>query len=154
MIAWTKVESDFEWDGSLRDIYVRSATLDDWRAVYRVLKASPDVEFRFDGEQAALPAEIDDVFAMRSRKSPMLSLKVGGVAVVFHFFTEEEIEGDIDPREVKSQAELDAVLAFLKKIGDSVRKPVLLTPENLPEAEILRYEPDSQEFMYASHHGG
>jgi hypothetical protein len=154
MIAWSKVESDFEWDGSLRDIYVRSATLEDWRAVYRVLKTSPEVAFRFDGEQVAVPADISDVFAMRGKKSPMLSLKVGSVTVVCHFFTEEEVEFDIDPREVRSQADLDAVLAFLKKIGDSVRKPVLLTPENAPQSEILRYEPASQHFMYASPHRG
>ena len=150
MIAWTNVKSDFEWDGSLRDIYVRSATLEDWRAVYRVLKKSPDVELRFDGASSALPDDIGDVFAMRAKKSPTLSVKVGSATAVFHFFTEEEIECDIDPREVRSQADFDAVLAFLKRIGDSVGKPVLLTPENSPEAEILRYDPNFQEFKYAS----
>jgi hypothetical protein len=150
MIAWTTVEGDFEWDGSLRDIYVRSATLEDWSAVYCVLKKSPEVEFRFDGEAAALPEDIGDLFAARAKKTPMLSVKIGSVTAVFHFFTEEEVECDIDPRDVKSQADLDSVLAFLKEIGDSVGKPVLLTHENAREAEIFRYEPDSQQFMYAS----
>ena len=149
MIAWRQVERDFDWDGSLRDIYVRPAALEDWSLVCRVLKKRPGVEFRLDGELAPFPEDIAHVFALRSTKSPMLSVKLGAVTAVFHFFTEDEVECDIDPREVKSQVELDGVLAFLKEIGDVVAKPVVLTPENCPESEIVRYEPSSQTFRYA-----
>ena len=149
MIAWSKIERDFEWDGSLRDIYIRPATLEDWRAVFRIVKVIPTAEFRIDGELEAMPQEVDEAFGMRARKHPTLSVKAGGVTIVFHFFTEEEVECDIDPREVKSQSDLDAVLAFIKMIGDAAGNPVLLTPENLPGSEILRYEPSSQRFRYA-----
>jgi len=154
MIAWSQVERDFDWDGSLRDIYVRPAALEDWSVVCRVLKKLPGVEFRLDGEPAPFPEDIARVFAMRSVESPVLSVKLGAVTAVFHFFTEDEVECDIDPREVKSQIELDAVLAFLKKIGDAVAKPVVLTPENCPESEIVRYEPNLQTFRYADANRG
>jgi hypothetical protein len=148
MIAWSQVERDFDWNGSLHDIYVRPATLQDWSVICRVLKKLPGVEFRLDSELTPYPEDIAHVFALRSKKSPMLSVRLGAVTAVFHFFTEEEVECDIDPRSVKSQIELDEVLAFLKLIGDAVAKPVMLTPENCPESEIVRYEPSSQKFRY------
>ncbi len=119
-----------------------------------ILRTWPGFEFRLDGETASLPGDIADVFAMRTQKNPTLTVKLGTVTAAFHFFTEEVIECDIDPREVKSQIELDAVLAFLKRIGDALAKPVLLTPENRSESEFVRYEPTSQKFKYVEANRG
>ena len=154
MITWAQVEQDFELDGSLRDIYVRSATIKDWRAVYNLLKRNTTLGFCLDGDVAALPEDVTEVFAMRPLRSPMLRVDLGCVTVVIHFFTDEEIECDIDPRDVKSQVELDAVLEFLKEIGDCVAKPVLLTLENCREYEILRYDPCFHEFQHAAQRNG
>ena len=84
----------------------------------------------------------------------MLSVKLGAVTAVFHFFTEEEIECDIDPREIKSQVELDALLAFMKMIGDSVGKQAILTPENFRESAIFLYDPNTQTLTYEKENGG
>ena len=148
MITWAQVERGFDYDGGLRDIYVRAATLADWKAVCGVLKKRLNFEFSIDGDPASFPEDVALVFAMRSTNTPMACVKLGTVRAVFHFFSEEEIECDIDPREVKSQVELDAVLEFLQEIGDAVGKPVLLTPENFQEYEILRYDPSSKTFKY------
>jgi len=154
MITWAQVEQDFEWDGSLLDIYVRSATIKDWKAVYNHLRRNPTLGFFLDGDAATLPEDVTEVFAMRPLKSPMLSVRFGSVTVVTHFISEDEIECDIDPRDVRSQVDLDAVFAFLKQIGDCVAKPVLLTPENYRESEILRYDPCFHEFQYAAQRNG
>jgi hypothetical protein len=148
MITWAQIQPDFAWDGSWRDIYVNPATLADWEALFAVLRRVPGVEFRLDGALATLPNEARDIFAARASKSPMLCVDVEGVNVVFRFFCEEVIEADIDPRQVRGQLQLDGVLAFLKKIGDAVSKPVTLTPENLPEEAIVHYDPTSQRFSH------
>jgi hypothetical protein len=65
---------------------------------------------------------------------------------VFHFFSEGEIECDIDPREVTSQADLDAVLSLMRQLGDATKKQVILTYENCSNSPLLSYLPTTQEF--------
>ena len=78
----------------------------------------------------------------------MLRFRVGGILVVCHFFTPEEIEFDIDPREVTTQAHLDSLLAFLQQLGDRTRKRAVLTPENLPHGPIISYDSETRQFEY------
>ena len=154
MITWSEVKPEFDWDGSLRDIYILATIVNDWRAIYTVLKQFPHTELILDGKLASLPIDCADIFAARSEMGPMLSVKLGAVTAVFHFFTEEEIECDIDPREIKSQVELDALLAFMKMIGDSVGKQAILTPENFRESAIFLYDPNTQTLTYEKENGG
>lgn len=76
-----------------------------------------------------------------------MRFRTGGILVVFHFFTPEEIECDIDPREVSGQASLDALLGFKRRLGDLTRKPAALTPENVPDEPIISYDPESSSFL-------
>jgi hypothetical protein len=154
MITWSEVKAEFDWDGSLRDIYIHATTINDWRAVYTILKQSPRTELWLNGELAPLPDDCADFFAAGSELSAILRARLGTITAVFHFFTEEEIECDIDPRDVKSQVELDALLAFLKEIGDSVGKQSILTPENFRESVIFRYDPNSQMLRYEKENRG
>lgn len=38
-VEWKAVAHEFEWDGSLRDIYVQQATLEDWQAVLDTIRS-------------------------------------------------------------------------------------------------------------------
>lgn len=58
-----------------------------------------------------------------------------------HFFTPDEIEFDIDPRAIDSQAQCERLVDFIRALGQAVGKAVLLTPENAPEYPYLRYDP-------------
>ncbi len=60
----------------------------------------------------------------------------------------EEIECDIDPREIASQADLNALLDFVRRLGDKTQKQVVITPENGRHEPILTYAPDSKTFEY------
>ncbi len=144
MISWDKCRQDFDWDGSWRDIYVTPATLDDWKAILPFLRSQPDVEFLRESRAVSVPASLDESFFDGPR--PTLRFRVGGVLVVFHFFTPEEIECDIDPREITGQASLDAVLAFMRQLGDLTHKRTVLTPENCSDHPIVSYDPESREF--------
>lgn len=75
-----------------------------------------------------------------------LKIYLDDIVVACHFFTDEEIELDIDPREVTSQTELDLVLNFLRLLGTRLSKDTILTPENLPQAVWLKYSWRNDEF--------
>ncbi len=146
MIPWDQCKDDFMWDGSWRDIYITPASIDDWKAIYQFLRNRPDLEFfMIDGPDKA-PEEIDLSFFSESR--PILSFRAGSVSVVFRFFTPDEIECDLDPREVKSQENLDSLLGFLGRLGDLTQKRAVLTPENMSDVPIISYEPASGNFLY------
>jgi hypothetical protein len=132
----------------LRDIYITPATLIDWRALYPFLRDFPAVEFSVDGVAQPLPATVEQAFAFRTSGSPMLRFRVGRVLVVFHFFSEEEIECDVSPHEVTSETDLAALLGFVHHFGDTTCKRVLITPENGREHPFITYDPKSREFEY------
>ena len=56
---------------------------------------------------------VDAIFSNRDGHH-MLSIFVSGVTINCHFLFSEEIELDIDPREVKGQFEHEAVLEFFR----------------------------------------
>jgi hypothetical protein len=105
-------------------------------------------EFQVDGVAQPFPASVEEVFAIREQASPLLQFSVGTILVMCHFFTPDEIEFDIDARDVRSQLDLDTLLNFLRMVGDAVKKPVSLTPENVPECAVINYDPQSGKFGY------
>ncbi len=146
MMRWDTCKEDFRPDGSLRDIYVAPATLNDWGILYPLLCAYPGAEYSVDGAVQPLPSSVEQAFAVRSSGSPMLRIRVGRALVVFHFFSEDEIECDLVPNEITSQRDLDALLAFVRQVGDGTRKRVLITPENCRERPLITYDPESKRF--------
>lgn len=148
MISWETCSQDFWSDGSLRDIYVTPASLADWRAIYPLLQGYPAVEFSVDGIFKPLPSSVDEVFALRPSGTPMLRFRVGRTLVVFHFFSMEAIECDVSPQEITSPVDLEALLAFVRQLGEVTQKRVAITPENLPERPFITYDPNSREFEH------
>jgi hypothetical protein len=66
-----------------------------------------------------------------------------------HFFTEQEIELDLDPREVNSEERLNSLFRFMKVLGKHLGKEVILTLENSPHLVLLRTSPDGVEVQIA-----
>lgn len=148
MIPWNSCKDDFKWDGSLRDIYVRPASLSDWVAIYPLLRKQSAFEFLNESKVVVAPDVIDASFFNQPR--PILRFEVGQIPVVFHFFTVAEIECDLDPRYVISQTRLDSLLAFVGQLGDLTNKQVVLTPENKPDEPVISYDPKAGRFHH--HH--
>jgi hypothetical protein len=141
-VEWSGVAAAFEPDGALRDVYVHGATLADWQAVLDHVRTHyPPLDFSVGGDPAALPAAVAEIFPLWERAAPLLYFHVGGIGVACHFFTPDEVEFDLRPEEVTEQARLDALVDFVRGVGDATGKPVAVTIENWPEALILRYDP-------------
>jgi hypothetical protein len=148
MIPWQTCQNDFKRDGSLRDIYVLQPTIDDWRVLFNKLSISYKFSFWIDGKVEPFPASVDDVLSNSMQASTLLNFKVGTILVACHFFTPDEIEFNIDPKEITSQSDLDVLLKFLRFVGNTVNKPVLLTPENLIASPIISYDPLADQCRY------
>src|SRR4051812_46351469 len=91
-------ENVFHVDGSLRDIYVNEpTTIDDWNVVWQIF-TNCNTTLTVDGEKANhMPSDLAAVFKERQEKSICLNIEYNGVDFNCHFFSEEEIELDIDP---------------------------------------------------------
>lgn len=148
MILWDTCRRDFEPDGALRDIYVQDTTVEHWCSLYNVLRATYRIEYSIDSTPQPLPASADEALEARSTSSPMVCFRIGSAMVNCHFFTTNEIEMDIDPREIASQTALDELLGFLRLVGDTLGRPVILSYENDEEHPFITYEPSRREFHY------
>lgn len=137
-LEWAACKAAFAVDGSLRDIYVHSTTVDDWDRFLRAISEKP-LTYTVDGAACPLPAKAST--ALERVNAHLLTIKHGPLHLNCHFFAEEEIELDLDPREVTSQAAFDAVLGFMREIGTALGKRVVLTEESAADHVWLSYDP-------------
>jgi hypothetical protein len=147
-LNWDRIKHDFSCDGSLRDIYVTPANIDDWRSFYCLLLRHSEGEFLINGSRTAAPKTVDEVFSSRSFNGPLIKVRVGHAWLITHFFSRGEIEMSFNPNDVASESDFAALLQFIRSVGDTLLKPVLITPENLPEHPIVSYSPTVGEFQY------
>ena len=150
MFTKSNYEEAFECDGSRRDLYVRSTSLNDWHRFLKFVN-SPRyrLSFQIDGAPSRMPSDATLLFSAGTR--PLLQILVAGVTLNCHFFLEDEIELDLDPEEltdVDDGARAAAVLGFMAELGEALRKPVLMTAENAPDAVIFRYDPATEQITY------
>ena len=148
-VTWEIVSPWFAPDGALRDICVRGTSRSDWQALVEAIGAwGYHTQWAVGGVDVHPPTSADEAFAARERAGVLLRIDVGPVGLHCHFFSEDEIELDLDPADVRDQIAFDAVLEFLARLGDLVVKPVHLIMEGYPDAMIVTYSPRTQTFDY------
>jgi hypothetical protein len=141
-MRWDTVAAEFEFDGSWRDICVLETSIVNWQASLDAIRASTlEFTYRVAGVATDLPTSARAAFPEPGFSDRLLEVRTSGVILNCHFFEENEVEFDLDPREVKSQRELDAVLLFMSLLAEACRKPVSLTPENGHWAALIRVRP-------------
>ena len=131
----------WEPDGSLRDIYFPRTELADWQQFVEVARTHA-AKYTFDGQHEEMPP-VAQVLADRTG-SHLLSFSVEGVLVNCHFFGPEEIELDVEPKDVKEERQHVAMLRFIANLAIAIGKQALVTPENDPDAPYLTFNPHSR----------
>jgi hypothetical protein len=131
-------------DGSLRDIYVVDVNLTDWQKFFNWICTSTwDIVFYKDGHVSVYEETyVAHFFEEKENHSILMSININDVLVNCHFFSEDEIEFDIDPNEVKSKSEANAVFEFMKNISKILDKESILTRENSLEYPLVIVNPD------------
>ena len=149
---WQEVKAEFKYDGSLRDLYILDADMQTWqRALDWLRTSSYPLSYTIEKEQVELPADAGAIFSKRLEASPLLSVDVQGIRINSHFFIAEQIEFDIDPREVNNEAQFGHLCEFMQRLGQHLGQSVILTPETSGREEeevILRYSPIRDQFTY------
>lgn len=87
-----------------------------------------------------LPDRVEDLFGQFGTAALLLSFSLGKVGVNCHFFVKDEIELDIDPREVTSSLEVQALMAFIVELGQALEMDVSLTEEGSPTRKWFGYD--------------
>ena len=145
---WTRVKSEFTNDGTVRDIYVRGATRAVWDVVLKfVAERYPKLAFTAGGRAAPLPTAAVEVFGLWDA-APLIELDVDGLTILCHFFSTEEIEFNIWPQDVDSEARFGALIQFLRDLATATGMEAIVTPESYPQSVILSVEPATLNVSY------
>ncbi len=148
-MKWEDYRVDFEFDGSWRDIYVLNTTISDWQILVDFLRSDIyEYSCTISGKNSELPSSAKDIVNAEFEFKPLLHLTVGSVILNCHFFTDEEIEFDLDPREIQSEREAEQIFAFMRQVGEILDKEVILTPENVSHIPIFKFLPSIGQVQY------
>ena len=139
----------FYVNGSFRDIYVFETDEQDWQKLLTFLRSGPySIEFAVDEQLMPLPERIETIFALRYNHSTVLHIDKGHLALNCFFFTSEEIDFDLDPRDFQGDTagqQISRLLEFLRTIGQLLNKAVVLTPEGDSSFALFRFDPETGE---------
>ncbi|MFB6874920.1 hypothetical protein [Streptomyces sp. NPDC056323] len=132
-LLWDDVVSLFDPDlmGSLPDVVVPDASVEDWQAVFDLVSVS-GWTFQYSEGEAVLPVPRAEAVLSRPADAECPELRVwpaAGVLAIFRFWAVEEIDFDVDLRELQGQERLDVFCGFLRVVGRRLGKPVLMDAE-------------------------
>ncbi|MFF2963269.1 hypothetical protein ACFVT1_31075 [Streptomyces sp. NPDC057963] len=132
-LLWDDVVSFFDPDlmGSLPDVVVPDASVEDWQAVLDLVSVS-GWTFQYSEGETVLPVPRADEVLSRAVDAECPELRVwpaAGVLAIFRFWAVEEIDFDVDLRELQGQERLDVFCGFLRVVGRRLGKPVLMDAE-------------------------
>lgn len=133
---WKEIKWIFEPDGSLRDIYVKNVTIEDWKILIDYLNASYIIKYgSANDNKIANKADKDYLIKLLTNGAGEMELKtvsiiIENIIINTHFFTIDVIEFDIEPREINSETNYEKLIGFMNKISRILTKPLILTGEN------------------------
>jgi len=132
-LRWDDVAYFFDPDlmGSLPDVRVPDTSVEDWQAVLDLVGESGWTSQYSEGG-VALPVPRAEELLSRPADAECPELRVwpaAEVLAIFRFQAAEEIDFDVDLRELQGQGRLDEFCAFLRAIGRRLGKPVMMDPE-------------------------
>ena len=146
-MTWQTVKDKIYYcDGSLRDIYVLNTTQEDWQKWIHLVNENYSVEF-YDGQTEKIEPIIDSKIALDYLEGKIDSwvnatIKLDAVLVKCYFFA-DEIENDIDPREVTSIEDHIRLIDYMVAVSKCLNKPVILTGETSKDIIHITVDKDN-----------
>ena len=143
---WDDIKWIFEIDGALRDIYVQEVSISDWEKLIDLLNEKYSVKYVITGEERNLN-QIDTEHVLKfltdetgEMDSPFVSIDIGGIQINCHFFLTDQIEFDLNPKQINSIEDFDKVKKFMETVSQSLSNQVTLTGENSPEFPLVKID--------------
>lgn len=145
-MEWQDLAEDIYFkDGSLRDIYVHNTSKSDWLKWAVLVNENYPVAF-YNGKQEISTNRIDIESVFDESESTLCNAVffLGYIQLNTHFFTEEEIEHDLDPASIKSPEHHTRLMEYMITLSKVLGKNVDLTIENMPEVVLLSTDDNSR----------
>ncbi|MDA2809780.1 hypothetical protein O4J56_03935 [Nocardiopsis sp. RSe5-2] len=132
-LLWDDVKDLFDPHtmGSLPDLRVPNTTVNDWQSLLDLI-VERGWEHRHSEGDAVVPLPRAQTVLSRAADAECPELRVwpsDGVLAIFRFYAVDEIDFDVDLRELQGQERLDTLCGFLAAIGRCLGRPVLMDPE-------------------------
>ncbi|WP_210487134.1 hypothetical protein [Rufibacter aurantiacus] len=144
MENWETLKEEIYFvDGSLRDIYVFDTDKEDWKRWAIYVNENFTVQF-FNGRTLKMEdrINIDDLLLYFTNPADFTevnkaSIIFGNIYINCILFWEPEMESDIDPREVQSLEDHQAIVGYMKSVAKVLNKKVILTLEAIKELVLI-----------------
>jgi hypothetical protein len=150
-LLWDEIKGWFdpEDNGALPDVHVPGTTLEDWQAVVDLIRSKGwAYEYSMDGRVSRIPDRVGDMLCLRDVAGVALKVwPASGVLAIFRPHRPEQIDFDVDLRELQGQDPLDVLCAFMRAIGRRLGKPVVMTSEGADDVPVLGYDPEADQVV-------
>lgn len=139
---WDELKDQiYYWDGSWRDLYILNTNKEDWIKWVKYVNQHYIVNW-YNGKTGIEENQInyDVIKGYLEREHDLCSsvkIFIDKIQINCHFFSESEIENDIDPREINSIEDHKKVLKYMTDLSIILNKEVILTPESEPEVILM-----------------
>ncbi|MEU0629873.1 hypothetical protein [Streptomyces sp. NPDC005989] len=146
-LLWDDVKCFFDPDlmGSLPDVRVPDASVEDWQAVLDLV-AEKGWKCQYSEGETVLPVPQAEAVLSRPEDAERSDLRVWlapDVLAIFRFHASDEVDFDVDLRELQGQDRLDVFCGFLREIGRRLGKPVLMDPEGDYGHPVLGFDAEA-----------
>ncbi|RII14837.1 hypothetical protein DSC45_21000 [Streptomyces sp. YIM 130001] len=143
-LLWSDVKCFFDPDllGSLPDVRVPGASVEDWQAVLDLV-VEKGWKCRYSEGERVLAVPRAEAVLSRPADTECPALRVwpaADVLAIFRFHAVDELDFDVDLRELQGQDRLDVSCDFLGEIGRRVGKRVLMDPEGDRGHPVLGFD--------------
>lgn len=148
-LAWDDVEEWFDpvSNGMLPDVYVPDTTVNDWQAVVDLVRSKGwAYEYAVDGRVVRVPHRVEDMLRLRDEAGVTFKVWLAhDILAIFRPYAVEQIDFDVDLRELQGQQRLDVLCQFMRAVGRKLGKPVVMTPEGADTTPIIGYGVDADQ---------
>ena len=116
--------------------------VEDWQRVGDIVRARGWPEtFSADGDVVSTPESVAPIFELADHQTILWRFSPDpNVGVHCHFFAVDEIELDVDPKEIVGQEEFDAVCEVIRVIGQALGRSVDVTEDSGHSEVFMRYD--------------
>ena len=138
-------------DGVLPDGVVRDVDIGVWQVLLEELVGSGWVcSFEINGCETRLPTAAEDLLG-RGGDARILKVQLlHSVRVNVFLHAVDSIDFDVDLRELQTQESLDALCDFLRTVGTTIGRDVLIVAEGSSSEVYCVYRCSSDQFELAS----
>lgn len=139
---WDELKDQiYYWDGSWRDLYILNTNKENWIKWVNYVNQHYIINW-YNGKTGIEENQINydvikEYFDGEHDLCSLAKIFIDKIQINCHFFSESEIENDIDPREINSIEDHKKVLRYMTDLSMILNKEVILTPESEPEVILM-----------------